>query len=183
MTRFLTDIKRRYPPALRNAVLSNWLFNMKGTPNGFRPFDWLQELNNLYTKTIFAGKGPNHTRQLIFKRSILLEVYRAMQETIENNFFLTHHTVQHSKPKMTNTLRNLGKAVSALDSTIMKPGRISSLPGTQHHWKLQDAVNEGLAILAQKKELLIGTELDEVDIEMNESLHSRDIDGYDIGVE
>ncbi|KAJ3768643.1 hypothetical protein FB446DRAFT_650151 [Lentinula raphanica] len=50
MTRFLTDLKRRYPPALRNAILSNWLFNKKGTPDGFRPFDWLQELNNLYTK-------------------------------------------------------------------------------------------------------------------------------------
>ncbi|KAJ3729828.1 hypothetical protein C8R42DRAFT_559968, partial [Lentinula raphanica] len=75
----------------------NWLFNKKGTPDGFRPFDWLQELNNLYTKariqTIFAGKGPNHTRQLIFKRSVLLEIYRAMQETIERNFVLTHRTV------------------------------------------------------------------------------------------
>ncbi|KAJ3721039.1 hypothetical protein C8R42DRAFT_581798 [Lentinula raphanica] len=50
MTRFLTDIDRRYPPTLRNAILNNWLFNSKGTPDGFRPFDWLQELNNLYTK-------------------------------------------------------------------------------------------------------------------------------------
>ncbi|KAJ3775010.1 hypothetical protein FB446DRAFT_638776 [Lentinula raphanica] len=50
MTKFLTDMNRRYPPTLRDAILSNWLFNQKGTADGFRPFDWLQELNNLYTK-------------------------------------------------------------------------------------------------------------------------------------
>ncbi|KAJ3828649.1 hypothetical protein F5878DRAFT_530951 [Lentinula raphanica] len=50
MSKFLTDLNRRYPPALRNAILGNWLFNTKGTPDGFRPFDWVQELNNLYTK-------------------------------------------------------------------------------------------------------------------------------------
>ncbi|KAJ3730829.1 hypothetical protein C8R42DRAFT_545138, partial [Lentinula raphanica] len=150
MTKFLTDINRRYPPALRDAILSNWLFNQKGTADGFRPFDWLQELNNLYTKTIFAGKGPNHTRQLIFKRSVLLEVYRAMQETIEDNFFLTHRTVHHSKPTMTNTLRKLAEIVSALDSTMLKPGRLSSIPGHQDRWKVQDVIIEGFAILAQK---------------------------------
>ncbi|KAJ3841791.1 hypothetical protein F5878DRAFT_519481, partial [Lentinula raphanica] len=74
---------------------------------------------------IFGGKGPNHTHQLIFKRSILLEIYRAMQETIESNFALTHRTIRHSKPRMTNTLRNLGTIVSALESTIIKPGRQS----------------------------------------------------------
>ncbi|KIK59956.1 hypothetical protein GYMLUDRAFT_112090, partial [Collybiopsis luxurians FD-317 M1] len=64
------------------AVLQNWLFNSKGTPNGFWPFDWLQELNNLYTKVVFTGKGPNHTSQLITKHLLLLEVYCSMQQTI-----------------------------------------------------------------------------------------------------
>ncbi|KAJ3775009.1 hypothetical protein FB446DRAFT_638770, partial [Lentinula raphanica] len=128
--------------------------------------------------------GPNHTRQLIFKRSVLLEVYRAMQETIEDNFFFTHRTVQHSKPTMTNTLRKLSEIVSALDSTILKPGRLSSIPGHQDRWEVQDVIIEGFAILAQKKELLIGNVFDEVDeAEANKSLHSREIDGYDIGVE
>ncbi|KAJ3880876.1 hypothetical protein F5051DRAFT_298373, partial [Lentinula edodes] len=105
------------------AILRNWLFNSKGTPDGFRAFDWLQELNNLYTKVIFAGKGPNHTKQLIFKRSPLLDVYRSMQETIEDSFYLTHRTVQHSKPKMDNTLRRLGDHVAMLQGHVFKPGR------------------------------------------------------------
>ncbi|KAJ3768642.1 hypothetical protein FB446DRAFT_650125, partial [Lentinula raphanica] len=127
--------------------------------------------------------GPNHTRQLIFKRSILLEIYRAMQETIEQNFFLTHRTIQHSKPKMTNTLRNLQNIISELEGTILKPGRISSTPGTQQRWLVQDALDEGFGILAQKKELVKGMASDETEVGANESLDSRDINGYDIGVE
>lgn len=44
------DLKYVYPPQLQEAILWNWLCNPKGTPNGFRGMDWLQELNNLYTK-------------------------------------------------------------------------------------------------------------------------------------
>ncbi|PBK75485.1 hypothetical protein ARMSODRAFT_1012942 [Armillaria solidipes] len=50
MIKFLTDLKYVYPPRLGEAILQNWLCNTKGTPDGFRALDWLQELNNLYTK-------------------------------------------------------------------------------------------------------------------------------------
>ncbi|KAK0495074.1 hypothetical protein EDD18DRAFT_1106910 [Armillaria luteobubalina] len=90
MIKFFTDLNHVYPPPLREAVLRNWLCNPTGTPDGFRAMDWLQELNNLYTKVIFAGQGPNHTKDLVFKRSILLEVYRSTQHTIEENFHLTN---------------------------------------------------------------------------------------------
>ncbi|KAF9030736.1 hypothetical protein BDZ89DRAFT_902604, partial [Hymenopellis radicata] len=98
-------------------------FNNKCTPDGFRAFDWLQELNNLYTKVIFAGKGVNRTKKLVLKRSVLLEVYRSMQSTIENNFHLTHRTVRHSKPSMTRTLRRLGTEVAPLEPHIVNAGR------------------------------------------------------------
>ncbi len=47
MIKFYTDLNHVYPPRLREAVLQNWLCNLKGTPDGFRALDWLQELNNL----------------------------------------------------------------------------------------------------------------------------------------
>ncbi|KAJ3824469.1 hypothetical protein F5880DRAFT_1480156, partial [Lentinula raphanica] len=182
MTRFLTDLNRRYPPALREAVLQNWLFNSKGTPDGFRPFDWLQEFNNLYTKAIFSGEGPNHTRQLIFKRSVLLEVYRAMQQTVEENFFLTHRTVHHSKPTMTNTLRSLGRVVASLEICVFKPGRSTSTVGSQNRWTVQDAMIEGFAMLSQKKDFNEAIINGDSDAEGDEDAGSHDIDGFDIGV-
>ncbi|KAK0214726.1 hypothetical protein EDD85DRAFT_782712, partial [Armillaria nabsnona] len=85
----------------------NWLCNPKGTPDGFRAMDWLQELNNLYTEVVFAGQGLNQTKELVFKCSMLLEVYHSMQQTIKDNFYLTRCTVRHSKPKMTKMLQCL----------------------------------------------------------------------------
>ncbi|KAJ3964773.1 hypothetical protein EV361DRAFT_976193 [Lentinula raphanica] len=144
--KFLTDLNQRYPPALREAILQNWLFNSKGTPDGFRPFDWLQELNNLYTKTIFSGEGPNHTRQLIFKRSVL------------------------------------GSFVSTFKSCTFKPGRLTSTVGGLNRWTVQDAVNEGFTMLIQKKELYRAA-TEDTDAGGDEETPSRDVDGFDVGVD
>ncbi len=138
MIKFYTDLNHVYPPRLREAVLQNWLCNPKGTPDGFRALDWLQELNNLYTKAslvpytfismlignkvMFAGQGPNCTKELVFKRSVLLKVYRSMQRTIEDNFHLSHHTVHHTKPAMTKPLQRLRTQIANLDGHRFKKG-------------------------------------------------------------
>lgn len=57
MTKFLSDLFHVYPPYLRDAILRNWLFNIKGTKDGFCAFDWLQELTNLYVKVRLATTG------------------------------------------------------------------------------------------------------------------------------
>lgn len=36
--------------SFRRAILQNWLCNPTGKEDGWRGWDWLQELNNLYTK-------------------------------------------------------------------------------------------------------------------------------------
>ena len=61
-----------------------------GKSDGWHGWDWLQELNNLYTKVnitrevntvtkteqvIFTEQGSNHTHQLVMKRSVLIEIY------------------------------------------------------------------------------------------------------------
>ncbi|KAG1844781.1 hypothetical protein F4604DRAFT_1884396 [Suillus subluteus] len=53
----------------------NLLCNPMGKSLSFRPVDWLVERNNLYTKVIFAGTGPNRTIEHIIKQSPLIEVY------------------------------------------------------------------------------------------------------------
>lgn len=41
---------RRYPPGVQQAAYMNLLCNPSGRKDGFRPVDWLVELNNLYIK-------------------------------------------------------------------------------------------------------------------------------------
>ncbi|KAL1697679.1 hypothetical protein EV121DRAFT_168525, partial [Schizophyllum commune] len=48
-----------WPPAIREAVLSNWLVNPSGKPNANHPVDLLQEHNNLLTKVHYEAHGSN----------------------------------------------------------------------------------------------------------------------------
>ncbi|KAK1233610.1 hypothetical protein PQX77_003230 [Marasmius sp. AFHP31] len=153
LTRFITDLRHRYPPPLRDAVLRNWLFNSTGKPDGWQAYDWLQEENNLYTKVIFAGQGPNRTKKLVIKRSVLLPIYKSVQRTVEESFYLTQRAVRHSKPTMTQTLRRLGDMLEKLGAHTVKLGRTSSTTGSQHKWEIKDAVTDGLGLLSESKAL------------------------------
>ncbi len=153
MIKFYTDLNHVYPPHLHEVILQNWLCNPKGTADEFQAMDWLQELNNLYTKVIFAGQSPNRTKELVFKHSVLLEVYCSMQQTIEENFYLTRHTVRHSKPKMTKTLQRLRDQLAMLAWFEFKAGRSTSTPTTGRSWVVHDAINEGFGVLVRKKTL------------------------------
>ena len=136
--------------------------------------------HSLY-QVIFAGSGPNRTKKLIMKRSLLLEVYRSMQRSVEDNFYLTHRTVRHSKPKMTKTLRRLGEYIAGLDGHVFQAGRETSMDHSSREWHLQDSVTEGFALLAMKESLFsIGS--DEGSREDEEGVISA-VTGVDIGVD
>lgn len=100
-----------------------------------------------------------------------------MQNTIEHNFHLTHRTVRHSKPKMTNTLRRLGGYTRGLEGQTFKAGRTSSIMGSARQWEIQDAVHEGLKALVQKKTLYTDMQA------TSEDREAVAISGDDIGVE
>lgn len=192
MIKFYTDLNHVYPPRLRKAILRNWLCNPKGTPDGFRALDWLQELNNLYTKVsqtnivtcenqlssgqvIFARQGPNRTKELVFKRSVLLEVYRSMQRSIEENFYLNHCTVHHTKPTMTKTLLRLRNQLAILDGFRFKKGRSTSTPASGRSWVVHDAISEGFALLVQKKSLYTVGESSTEESETTNQITSDDL--------
>ncbi|KAI9429178.1 hypothetical protein H4582DRAFT_1817251, partial [Lactarius indigo] len=58
-------------------VHMNLLCKPTGKPNAFCPVDWLVEWNNLYTKAIYLGSGPNNTIEYIYKQLPLIEVFRS----------------------------------------------------------------------------------------------------------
>ncbi|KAJ7589756.1 hypothetical protein C8J56DRAFT_1047909 [Mycena floridula] len=138
MITFMTDLQHVYPPLLRDGILRNWMCNPGETKDGFRGFDWLMERNNLYTKELNAEEGVNRTKELVIKRSILLEVYRSVHEIIENNFYLTHRTVRHTHPSMTSTLQKIGEYIQNSDPHTFHPARQpktqSSGPTTMTQW-------------------------------------------------
>ncbi|KAF8228482.1 hypothetical protein L208DRAFT_1424421 [Tricholoma matsutake] len=140
---FITDLDHVYLKRLKDLLLHNWLCNPTGKADGWRGWDWLQERNNLYTKVIFAGYGSNHTQQLIMSRSILIKVHQSAHQIIENNFYLTHHTIRHSSPKMTRTLGHLS-------------GYIADTNRNPHIFMITDLVTMGFAMLSEDADLCGG---------------------------
>ncbi|KAH8993655.1 hypothetical protein EDB83DRAFT_2239070, partial [Lactarius deliciosus] len=104
LARFLRNLHEVYPPELSRIVRMNMLCNPTGKLNAFRPVDWLVERNNLYTKVIYAGSGPNRTMDYICQQSPLIEVFRNCHVIVESAFQLTHRTLKHTPPDMTTTV-------------------------------------------------------------------------------
>ncbi|KAG2126360.1 uncharacterized protein EDB93DRAFT_1097117 [Suillus bovinus] len=141
---FLTNLRYNYPIELRNIIRMNLLCNPMGKPLSFCPVDWLVERNNLYTKVIFAGTGPNRTINHIIKQSPLIEVYRNCHVTVENTFHLTHCTIRHAQPDMTKTIQRLASRVKEKHSHMFKPGQsaMCSIP---------DQVAAGMTLMQERK--------------------------------
>ncbi|KAG2084330.1 uncharacterized protein F5147DRAFT_748810 [Suillus discolor] len=125
MSRFLTNLQFNYPAALSNIVRMNLLCNPTGKPFAFRAVDWVVERNNLYTKVIFRGGGPNGTLDHIIKESPLIEVYRNCHVTMENAFHLQHRTIRHAAPDMTKTIQKLAARIKQKNPHTKKEGRRS----------------------------------------------------------
>ncbi|KIJ10040.1 hypothetical protein PAXINDRAFT_164302 [Paxillus involutus ATCC 200175] len=120
MRRFLTNLQFNYPESLSDIIRMNLLCNPTGKAFAFRAVDWLVERNNLYTKVIFRGAGPNGTLEHIIKESPLIEVYRNCHVTMENAFHLQHCTIRHAPPSMTKTIRKLTALIKEKHSHVRK---------------------------------------------------------------
>ncbi|KAF8986463.1 hypothetical protein BDQ17DRAFT_1259648 [Cyathus striatus] len=103
MIDFLYQTHVVFPKGLKKAVHYNILINPTGKPGKFRAVDWCVELNNLFTKVEYGGSSSNHTVDHIIKESPLVEAYRSIRTSIEQNFALSHLTSAHTDPDMTKT--------------------------------------------------------------------------------
>ena len=128
---------------------------------------WTQLLRR--KQVIFAGQGSNRTHQLVMKRSVLIEIYRSVHQMIENNFYLTHHTVRHSSPKMLRT-------ISRLRSYIEDPSRNPHVHsnGRSVQYEIPDYITNGFSLLGEDADLCAGAEGGETEVGR--------ITGDDIGV-
>jgi hypothetical protein len=86
--------------------------------------------------------------KLVFKRSVLIEVYRSAHRIIENNFYLTNRTLRHTNPTMVATLQKLAAHIQKPENSP----HIFTKRRTSKH-KVTDAVNEGFMQICESTDL------------------------------
>lgn len=84
--------------------------------------------------------------RLIFKRSVLIEVYRSAHRVIENNFYLTHRTLSHTHPSMLATLKKLATHIQEKQPHKFQAGRTVK-------YEIQDVITDGLVRMFETTDL------------------------------
>ena len=96
----------------------------------------------------FVGQSSNCIMKLVFKRSVLIEVYQSVHQIIENNFYLTNHTIHHTQPSMVTTLWNLTDNIQKTEHNLH-----IFMRGQAAKHKVLDALNEGFAVIVESSDL------------------------------
>ena len=94
------------------------------------------------------GQSSNHTMKLVFKRSVLIEVYRSVNRIIENNFYLINRTIHHTQPSMVVTLRKLADHIQKTENNLH-----NFTKGRSVKHEVLDALNEGFAAIIESSDL------------------------------
>ncbi|KAG2029197.1 hypothetical protein BDR03DRAFT_881556, partial [Suillus americanus] len=143
MSDFLCNVHFVYSDGLWRAVRYHILVNPSGKAGSFRAVDWCMELNNLYTKVIHGGKGPNQTVDRIILESPLVQVYRNLQRVFEENFLHSHLTTQHAIVDMTQTFNKLCRYIEQHSPHEPVLGRKSKHSIPDLYSKGQELIDKG----------------------------------------
>ncbi|KAI0702312.1 hypothetical protein BC835DRAFT_1411137 [Cytidiella melzeri] len=139
LVKTMLDLKFVYPERLARAIRLNWLCNPTGRHDGFRAVDWLVELMNLYIKVVYGSSGYARTFQLILKQSPLIEIFRRIHQTMQDNFHLLHRSVRHAPPDLTNTIQAL--------CDLLRKNKAHEFDDSRKSYDLKHHMNDGLYLL------------------------------------
>ncbi|KAI5982403.1 hypothetical protein EDD15DRAFT_2391298 [Pisolithus albus] len=158
MMNFLTNVHYVYLPRLRHAIRYHWLVNPTSKEMKWRAVDWCVELNNLFTKVKYGGKGSNRTLEWILLESPLVQAYQNAQVMIQKNFLHTHLTVKHSDPNMSKTFKALATRFVSHSPHRWKAGRKS-------RYEIPDLIDKGSESMekAMRDEVEHGENIDETE--------------------
>ncbi|KAJ7645865.1 hypothetical protein B0H17DRAFT_1163827 [Mycena rosella] len=105
---------KRWPPALREAYLNNWLVNLTGKIRGFKEVDLLQEHQNFWAKVIYNACGSNRSWEWL---SMVTVVIFNLRDVMRNaNHLQTYVQDRPGKDKILRA-RDLMVAGAAYAST------------------------------------------------------------------
>ncbi|KIP02701.1 hypothetical protein PHLGIDRAFT_41918, partial [Phlebiopsis gigantea 11061_1 CR5-6] len=151
---FMHNLYVIYPERLRQCIRYNMFVNPTGKPHQFRAVDWVIELQNLYTKTMYSGEGSNHTKSRLISESPLILTYRSSHANFERNFQLPGLTTRHGKKDMTEPYSRLSKHMA-------KHNPNSKIRGRKSLRKIENKILLGAAlILAEDKGYIVAKDGD-----------------------
>ncbi|KAI5980763.1 hypothetical protein EDD15DRAFT_2381285 [Pisolithus albus] len=139
MTTFLLNVHFIYPEGLRRAIRYHMLINPTGKAMKWRAVDWCVELNNLFTKVKYGGKGVNRTVERILLESPLVQTYRMAQSVVQKSFLHTHLSAKHADP-------NMAKTFNVLLTRLMNCSPHIFIPGRSSRFEVPNLTNKGRAM-------------------------------------
>ncbi|KAI5891066.1 uncharacterized protein SCHCODRAFT_02734706, partial [Schizophyllum commune H4-8] len=100
-----------WPPAIRNAVLDNWLVNPSGKPNANHPVDLLQEHNNLLIKAFYQAHGSNASWEWTGAVSPCVTILRQLNNDV-NRTLGARQGKKHAIPDLTEDINELMRSLA-----------------------------------------------------------------------
>ena len=146
MLHFLKNVHFVYPKPLGKIVRYNILCNPTGKAHHFRAIDWVVEWNNLFMKTIYAGKYSTHTLERIFRDSPLIHLFRDCHLIAEKVFALHDRTVRHAPSDLVHTYREVQSRLAKLAPFTVHNG----WPTT---YEVPNMVEKGMSLLQTSLEM------------------------------
>ena len=103
------------------------------------------------SKVVYGSSGYTRTFQLILKQSPLIEVFRHLHRTMQDNFHLLHRSVRHAPPNQQNSIQALCALLRNNKAHEFERGRTS--------YKLTDHMDEGINKMQSTTTSSIGDEM------------------------
>ncbi|KAJ6622442.1 hypothetical protein B0H10DRAFT_2341405 [Mycena sp. CBHHK59/15] len=98
---------KRWPPALREAYLNNWLVNLTGKIQAFKEVDLLQEHQNFWAKVIYNARGSNRSWEWLSMVTVVIFNLRDVMRNVQSQFKIPHHGTSHTSPQTAVDIENL----------------------------------------------------------------------------
>ncbi|KAF8955673.1 hypothetical protein BDZ97DRAFT_1673396 [Flammula alnicola] len=116
--------KWEYGEALSDAVMKNWVVNLKGQRGHGIELDLMQEHHNLWLETLAQHKG--HEFDETFYREVIspnVNDFLTLKDEMENNVALKSRTKKHGKPGVENELHAIMRRLREEEVNCFRKGR------------------------------------------------------------
>ncbi|KAF9528832.1 hypothetical protein CPB83DRAFT_929056 [Crepidotus variabilis] len=148
-TQFLLEtycnFKYEFSPALKDAVLKNWLVNLKGLPGHFLERDLMQEHHNFWLEDMAEHKGKEFDDDF-YRNTLSMNVnhFLKLKDAMESTTLLQARTKRHGDVGHENELKAVMNKLQKDEVNYFRPGRNTGVEVT-------DAFRDGLHTLQNGK--------------------------------
>ncbi|KAJ7211655.1 hypothetical protein GGX14DRAFT_362584, partial [Mycena pura] len=132
---------KRWPPALRDAYLNNWLVNLTGKILAFKEIDLLQEHQNFWAKVIYNARGSNRSWDWLSMITVVIFNLRDVMRNVQTQFKIPHHGISHTSP---NAAVDIARLEGWLESNKLQT-YVKERPGKDSILRVRDLMVAGAA--------------------------------------